>query len=58
MSKERPLCRCVSALLKIGPRSLKIEDSLASPAQTGRFFTKRLRQGDWQVGNGKPEGND
>ncbi|MCQ2286341.1 MAG: hypothetical protein MJZ76_05650, partial [Bacteroidales bacterium] len=33
-------------------------DSQASPAQTGRFFTKRLRQGDSQVGNGKPEGND
>ncbi|MCQ2286871.1 MAG: hypothetical protein MJZ76_08365 [Bacteroidales bacterium] len=41
MTKERHLCRCDSAFLKIGPRSLKIEDSLASPTQTGRFFTPR-----------------
>ncbi|MCQ2285653.1 MAG: hypothetical protein MJZ76_02120 [Bacteroidales bacterium] len=58
MSKERHFSRCGSAFLKIGSRSLKIEDSQASPAQTGRFFTKRLRQGDWQVDNGKTEGND
>ncbi|MCQ2286691.1 MAG: hypothetical protein MJZ76_07435 [Bacteroidales bacterium] len=56
MSKEKHLCRCDSAFLKIGSRSLKIEDSQASPAQTDRFFTKRLRQGDSQVGNSKPEG--
>ncbi|MCQ2285878.1 MAG: hypothetical protein MJZ76_03260, partial [Bacteroidales bacterium] len=41
MSKERHLCRCDSAFLKIGSRSLKIEDSRASPAQTSRFFTLR-----------------
>ncbi|MCQ2285987.1 MAG: hypothetical protein MJZ76_03820 [Bacteroidales bacterium] len=58
MTKEKHFCRSVSAFLKIGPRSLKVEDSQASPAHTNRFFTKRLRQGDSQAGNGKTEGND